>query len=313
MERFAVKEQSGYRSYSFLRPPDSEGGKDLQQAQKTGQLVSVNGPAALFGRSSWSGLPEGSCRIVRALTREVTRSMPRGKSKRPDAAHVLHGQKVPGDTPKARIVCPVLDHKGRYVAFCGNGKRWGMGYQIVGVKGTGWLDRCGYAIPEDNQDLAKVIRSFLKDLREVSEALGFTVVGLKPNTAKWLDLGNMVQLSRVKAGLEELLRIHLRVYGPEDYLQRWRSYFAQKGGFTSIPGGEEDAQPSAPSDLNDLSTRIRLAGIKQVELARHLGVSQPYVCQLLNNDRPWPDQARKRAEAFLQERTGSWGLSDVAE
>ncbi len=40
----------------------------------------------------------------------------------------------------------------------------------------------------------------------------------------------------------------------------------------------------------------------QVELAAHLGVSQPFVSQLLNDDRPWPDRAREKAEALVRDR-----------
>jgi hypothetical protein len=207
----------------------------------------------------------------------------------------------------------MLTRKERYIAFCGNGKRWGMGYQIVGRQGSGWLARCGFEVAKDGEELARSFRSFMTDLQSVSEVLGLIVAGLSPNADEWLGLDKMAQLAQIKAGAEGLQSVHLRVYGPEDYLQRWRRYFAQKGGFTSIPGGEEDEQPLPPWGLNDLSTRIRLAGIKQVELARHLGVSQPYVCQLLNNDRPWPEEARERAEAFLRKRTRSGGLPEVAE
>ncbi len=99
--------------------------------------------------------------------------------------------------------------------------------------------------------------------------------------------------------------MHLRVYGPEDYLQRCREFFAEKGGFHSIPDGEIEETPSSSSFCSaDLSTRIRLAGIKQVELAKVLGVSQPCVSQILNNDRPWSEKLAQRADAFLAKRMG---------
>lgn len=313
MERFAVDEQPGYRTYDFspTRLPDNASGEEIQDARKTGQLISVNGPAALFSRSKWAGLTEAHWRISRALGREVTRPERPGKSSRQDAAHVLKGNRVPGLTPKSRTVCPKLSPSGRYVAFCGNGKRWGMGYQILGAQGTGWLRKCGYHVSQDAGELVKVTRNFLDDLREVCEVLGLTVVGLGPNAGGWLGLEDMVTLAGSKAGVGQLLPVHLRVYGPEDYLRRWRTYFAEKGGFAHIPGDDgRDTQLDSQKHLGDFSTRIRLAGFKQVELARRLGVSQPFVSQLLNNDRPWPPSVQARAEAILQEWTRSAGLFD---
>ena len=107
---------------------------------------------------------------------------------------------------------------------------------------------------------------------------------------------------------QQLLSVHLRVYGPEEYIQCCREFFTKMGGFRAIPDGEIERTPSPnPVGRADLSTRIRLTGIKQVELAKVLDVSQPCVSQILNNDRPWPEKLVGRAEAFLAERTGFTG------
>jgi hypothetical protein len=309
LEHFATGEGAPCRTYDFKNAP--EAGEELREARKAGQLVTISAPTALFGRAKWAGLADAHLGIIQGLIAEVTRPVPPARSQRADQAHVLQGNKVPGVTPRSRVACPLLGAKGRYVAFCGNGKRWGMGYLIAGNDGRGWLERCGYDVPADPGELGREIRSFLGHLREVGEVLGLIVVGLAPN-GEWLDLPTLIALAHTRHGVEQLLAVHLRVYGPEDYLARCRDHFSERGHFADIPGGESGAgdngHPQVAVGLADLSTRLRAAAIKQIELAQALGVSQPYVSQLMTSSRPWPEQARQRAEALLAERTGTSGM-----
>ena len=314
MEKFATAEEPGIRQYDFTRTPPDEAGEEVRSARREGRLVRVGGPASLFGPAKWAELSAGQEALLRGLLGELTRPGGKRKTDRTDGALVVHGAQVPGRRPgKATLSCPYLDPGRRYVAFCGNGFRPGMGYLIAGREGRGWLHKCGYPVPADERGLAAVIRSFLADLRVVSGVLDFTPVGVGPAADEWLDLPGLLTLARGTRSALGLLSYHLRVYGPEDYLERWRCHYARAGSFTSVPGGGLRAgDPDPPHGRSDLSTRVRLAGIRQVDLAERLGVSQPYVSQLLNGDRPWSERAREQAERLLAERTASPGVGGGA-
>jgi len=56
-----------------------------------------------------------------------------------------------------------------------------------------------------------------------------------------------------------------------------------------------------------------MAGIKQQELAKYLRVSQSFVNQCLNDDRPWPSAIRTRAETFVRKRLAVIRRKDLAQ
>lgn len=310
MEHFAVGEEATCRSYDFKTVPDTEAGEELLEARNSGRMVSISAPTALFGPAKWSGLSDGQRAVIQALFGEVTRPIPPATSTRPDHAYVGHGNKVSGLIARSRVACPMLDARGRYVAFNGNGKRWGMGYLIVGVDGRGWLEKCGHEVPAEPIELGREIRSFLGHLQEVGEVLGLTVAGLTPG-GDWLELSPLIAMARTRHNLEKLLAVHLRVYGPENYLGRCRAHLSETGHFGQILGGDSDGdgdghgdnQPDGAPGFTDLATRIRMAGIRQADLAKALEVSQPYVSRLMTGNQQWPERHRQRAEAMLTART----------
>jgi hypothetical protein len=204
------------------------------------------------------------------------------------------------------------------VAFNGNGFRRGLGYLIVGKGASGWLARCGYvtaieAAPKwkGKDGLGPVTRAFLKDLGELSELFGLTVVGLARRTGEWLDLKGIKEIVEVSDGLTRLNEIHLRVYGPEDYLDRVRGVLAEEGHFSAIPGADSTSPPAPGVLLNDANLDMRVclqqAGLSQDDLARHLGVSKSFVSKLLNGKKVWPERMRERAEALIAAHTQSGG------
>jgi hypothetical protein len=152
--------------------------------------------------------------------------------------------------------------------------------------------------------LGRVARQFLGELDEVAQLLGLTVVGLARTTGAWLTLAQVQEVAGLSGGWKALNQIHLRVYGPEDYLERCRGVLSERGGFSAIPGA--DGSPILPdSDLPpgdvaaDLRVRLRRAGLSQDDLARHLGKSKSFISQVLNGKKPWPPGLRERAEAFV--------------
>jgi len=303
LEHFATTDdKQGGRQFDFQqKKPAGDAGKKIAEARRSGQIVPVHLPTKVFGQ-----VPPAQAGIVQALVREVTRA--KGKSDRQDKAEVLVGNCVPDIRGRRQIVCPFLLPGGRYVAFNGNGKRRGLGYLIVGKGSSGWLARCGYVTTVEEETkwtgkdgIGHVTRAFLDDLSEVASHLGLIAIGLARKTGEWLDLKRIKSIAEMPDGLNMLNEIHLRVYGPEDYLDRARNLVAEKGRFVTIPGGGE--MPAASVLLGDanLAMRVRLqqAGVSQDELARHLGVSKSFVSKLLNGKKAWPEGMRERAEAFL--------------
>jgi hypothetical protein len=302
MEKFATA--SGERTarvYEFARPGPCEPDDELSVARKAGRLVSISLPTALFGPAPWSGLTPAYRGIIQGLMGEVTRARA-GPKTRNDHARVFRGNLVPGPGGGPRVYCPLLAADGRHVAFGGNGRRFGMGYRLVGKSGTGWLFKCGYPVSEDGRELLRVVRRFLDDLEAVGRVLNLTVVGLDPYNAGWRDLAQLRALAERAGQLPELLRLHVRVYGPEDYLHHCREHFAAVGNFRFIPGGAGRGNTDPEQPTLDLGARLRGAGFTQSQLARHLEVSQPFISQLENLARPWPERLRERAEELLRER-----------
>jgi hypothetical protein len=308
LERFTIADdRAGRRQFDFeQKKPQGEAGKALAQARRNGQLVPVHLPTRVFGR-----LSPGETGIFQALVREVIRGRHRTKSNRPDKAELLIGNQVPDVRGRTQVACPLLQPNGRYVSFNGNGRRRGLGYLIVGKGASGWLARCGHVPGVEDKPkwggkdgIGKAVRAFLADLAEVRRLLGLTVVGLARLTGEWLDLKRLTGIAELPNPLNSLRDVHLRVYGPEDYLDRCRRLVAQRGCFSDIPGGvtAATAPESGPllGDPNlDLKVRLHRAGLTQQNLARHLGVSAAFVSDVLNGKKHWPQGMRDRAEALI--------------
>jgi Helix-turn-helix len=242
--------------------------------------------------------------------REVTR-VEKSQTKRRDRAEVIIGNGVPDLWGRHEIECPLLQHGSRYVAFNGNGKRRGLGYLIVGKKNRGWLARCGYVHSLDNDPrwtgqngLGHIARRFLAELEEIGRILGLTVVGLARTTESWLTLAQIQEIAEISSGLKELNQIHLRIYGPEDYLDQCRCVLEERGGFSTIPGAQEspyslDADALLADVGVDLRVRLRRSGLSQNDLAERLGVSKSFVSKLLSGKKAWPEGLRERAETIV--------------
>jgi hypothetical protein len=314
LRQFAIGDgANGLTEFDFRRVPKGEAGKAVRSARKRGVYVPVHLPTKVFGASSWSGLSVGQRGIIQGLVGEVTRSQGGKKSNRPDQGEVLVGNLVPAVQKEGSIACPFLQSGARYVAFNGNGFRHGKGYSIVGKKKGGWLAKCGFLSRRAGKDAssvatAKLVRSFLADLRSVAGMLGLTVAASDPRTGRWFDLSELVRIAGLSDGASRLAGLHLRVYGPEDYLERCRGLLADRGKFNAIPGGRYIGEAASAVTLDgptlDLRLRMSQVGVTQRQLARHLGVSEPFVCTILKGKKRWPGELLRRAEVFISERAG---------
>ena len=234
---------------------------------------------------------------------EVTRAEDGATSDRRDRAEILIGNRVPDASGRSTIVCPELSREGHYLTFGGNGHRHGLGYRLVGETGGGWLTRCGYTLPIEGEDPTPVVRQFLADLGTVAELLGLVVVGLDPRSGGWSTLEEMQRLAARRRGYAALGRLHLRVYGLEDYLDRLRRHFEQAGGFSCIPSNAKELAPvtEAHTVQVELIERLRGLGMTQKEVASALGVNQSMVSKILSGE-PLSDRLRPRVEALLAAR-----------
>ena len=188
---------------------------------------------------------------------------------------------VPGRTVGQWVSCAMLDPMQNWIAFNGNGCRRGLGYGIVGRKGTGWLAKCGYWPPKRGVSRGKTVRQFLKDLGIVAEKLGLVVVGFAAKRGEWLTLEDLRRMARNQTSFQRLEAVTLRVYGPPDYHDRLRDHFERQGRITipkTVLG--TDGQVSAPEVV--LPRLMSKRGVTQKQLAQHLGCSQAFVSNLLS-------------------------------
>lgn len=299
LEQFMTEDDGeGGRTYDFF------GGKSaaketeiLQRARQQGRIVTASTLSKIFGAAAWSELPKSQRNILDALLHEVTRQT---GSKRTDKARVLGGNHVVNAKADGVIECPYLQPDQSYVTFGGNGKRAGCGYRIVGQNGRGWLHKCGWEIPADDNGAGRVARAFLANLQRLADTLGLSVVGLGKG-GTWFNLKMLLAMAGSKTGMQRLLMVNLRIYAPVDYLVRLRNYFAEKGHFSQIADAKA-ADTSAQTSLRSftLADRVRHAGIRHDGLAGQLGISRSHATNLLNGRKTWSKKLRRRCERLLQ-------------
>jgi hypothetical protein len=311
LEHFATSDDGrGTRAFDFTAGPEGKQAV-LSAARAAGDLVSVHLPTKLLGAAA--GLCPGPRRLLQALVGELVRLHGKKKGSRPDRAALIRGDRVPGVKARTWVRCPLLQAHVAYADFNGNGKRKGRGYRFFGAKGTGWVHKAGHAIPAPDDDRGReaALRTFLGDLSDVAGPFGLTVAGLDPRTGQWLDLEALVAAAGVPGCWRELDRLHVRAYGPEPYLELWRQHLASQANFTHIEGGHAVAvpassHPAAPlagwrtgNEALDLALELRRRNVRQRDLAKHLGVSRAFICQVLRGAKKAPAGLLERARHFL--------------
>jgi hypothetical protein len=297
LEKFLTGDDGhGIRNYDFNpQPLDKIGKKKSSPAKRT--FRSVNLLVSVFGPAKWSQLSNGQQQIIQGLTGEITRS---SNKHRPDHAQVFRGNEVPHPSNRSTVACPFLGPDTRFIAFGGNLKRRGLGYRIIGQKNRGWLFKCGYHVQSDPKLLAKCVRKFLKELKGVAKILGLVVAAIDPKTCDWFDHEMLMQIARQRRGWKEIDRLHLRVYGPEDYLERCRGYFEEQGAFSEIAGvALHDNQARLQVAKPSLKVRLQQMNVTQEQLAQRLGISRSWVTQLLNGQSNWPEPLKQEVEDVI--------------
>lgn len=289
----------------------------IKEDRKAGRLVAVYFPVLLFGYSPCSGLRDTQRELLIALTREITRT---AKSRREDKARVVGGGRATADE---RDPCPDLPNERRYIAFNGNGsykrKRLrGHGYRLIGKSRRGWLARAGYAIPMDSKGQWKQVQRFLKDLSALVEPFGLIVAGWHGKKQQWRSLAELIELTKTKAGRRWLERCLLRVYTEDDYLSRWRRYFAKQLGFSVIPGDGDAGVALDPvteerfsiTSAVELDQWMRQNQLTDAAMAQALGVSRSWIAKQRTGSRPWSIGFQQRLSLWNEERRRESGWDD---
>lgn len=178
-----------------------------------------------------------------------------------------------------------------------------MAYHIFGKNDSGWLRKAGYSIGGMSAARWAAVRKFLADLRSVAKMFGLVVAAFHPRTGEWVKLEDMSDMACTSAGRVWLRRCLLRVYTKEDYLVRWRQFFAQRLGFSAIPGSL--AVPVIQAGVispEAVSCYLRKAGMSQNDLAQELGVSKSLVSHMLSGRRTWTAEWQGRLEGWMERR-----------
>jgi hypothetical protein len=283
--------------------------KEIDRHKQSGRLCAVYLPVLVFGPSHRVGLTREQFKILVALTRELTRNK---RSRREDKAAVINAGKSGASSSYLMARCPFLEPDRRYVVFGGNGgykrrHRRGRGYSLVGRTGGGWLTRAGFEIPDDEAGKWAAVRSFLTELRNLAELFGLVAAGWDRDPDRWYTPDDLIALTRKQAGRAVLGRCLLQVYTPADYLVRWRRYFADRMGFSHIPGGADEAERAPEPDTGvpriesaaDLDVWMCRVGMTDQELAKRLGNTRSLISGYRSGRRSWSRRFQARVQAVV--------------
>lgn len=255
-----VERDDGTREYDFYEK------QKLRQLGKRGHTCSVFLPAILGNPRSELRLSPKQQRLLAALVRELTRP-PKATSKTSHGL-VQHENLIPSTNGKHQLSCSQLDPGTDYVCFGGNGVRRGLGYLLLSERG--WLSKCGYR--------HEAVRGFFDDLNSLCERLGLIAVGIRRTDQSMVDLTTMQSLAGEQAGRRELEDVHLRVYGPQDFLERWTSLF----GFSAM----DTSHPIGPTAADAMNEELRRLTITQKQLAEGIEVDPSYLSKVLRGKKP---------------------------
>jgi hypothetical protein len=170
-------------------------------------------------------------------------------------------------------------------------------------------------VPPDAKAAGKAMQRFLKDLLGLAGPFGRVAAAYHPERRQWKPLADLAAMTRTPAGRAWLRGCLLRVYAPEDYLARWRQYFANRLGFSVIPGGDDEDAAAAPvkqvetvgalpiiNSALELDALMREAGLTDAALAARLGLSRSYVSGQRSGRRPWSKAFQAGVAALLAAR-----------
>jgi hypothetical protein len=274
----------------------------IQKLKWAGMTPAVYFPTLVFGSSRQLRLPIRQRLLHRAIMGELTR-IPRGrKSDRPDRAEVVIGGQSIMSKGGASVYAG-LSRGVRYVGFNGNGfgkrkKFHGRGYAL-----RSWMERTKYPASELESEFWTAARRFLNDLDAVADAFGLVVAAWHPKRQEWQPLDALSGLSRSVDGQRWLRGARLRVYTRDDYIDRWRTWFASRMGFSVIPRPDDElsSETGPHTSATALRAALSAAGVTQADFALAVGVSKSEVSKRLNGSLSWHSKWSDRVKKALGE------------
>lgn len=332
--QFAFRDDDGRVALDFDRPDAQSQTTLLQALVKQNTLFHAYLPVEIFGQAS--GLTRRQIRLVQGLMRERTRTF-RGhqsrslnpesvqsspgsrRSRKSCSEEIVRNACVRAPRKDAFIRCPYLDSERTYVSFGGNLKKLrGRGYRLIGQLNRsatslgGWLKRVGYRADRSTKadTLWEWVQKILDDLSVLSKHLGIVTAAVDCN-CRWTSLSELRQLVKRHECRPRLERLSLRVFAPSDYLIRWRKWFADKLGFSYIPGGNW-SEPTAASCDNtrcitalEMRGRLRKARVKNKEIAADLGWTESRVSRQLSGKTRLSQEVIDAAEKRMRDKPQS--------
>ena len=170
------------------------------------------------------------------------------------------------------------------------------------------MGRSGYESDASGPALWKETRKFLTDLRGLCGPFGLVAGGYRGDKREWHPLDRLVEMTRSREGRRWLAKCSLKLFGPEDYLVRWREHFARAMGFSFIPGdgggkvAETVRDGDAPTRITsglELGLWMRERGMTNRTLAIELGVPASQVGSQRSGARPWSAGFQEKLRDYL--------------
>ena len=134
----------------------------------------------------------------------------------------------------------------------------------------------------------------------------------------WERLERLIEMTKSSEGRKWLQRCVLRIYAPEDYLIRWRRFFAQQLGFSYIPGGQEVSAKLLTSvnqtldgvhDALTLDAWMREHEFTDEKLAARLGKSRSLISHYRSGRRTISRAFLSKLRSVMHDTSDSTGVS----
>jgi hypothetical protein len=285
--------------------------KELAKDNVGAGLGPVYIPALLLGAAA--GLTKRQSFLLTSLVREETKV--KKKDAEPDR-------------------CPFLPAEGTFVAFDGQNRARcrRQGEEDSYRRGTGYyleprLRRAGYVgWGSEPRKFWRLVRRYLRDLNTLAVDCGL-VAGFRGRDGRWFTVAEALELIRRKANRLAVERSLLHVYGPADYLTRWREWLCRRAGvrkrgevvvststsqLQSRCAGLAEKSTTPPSEdalwLRDL---LKKAGLSQREAAKQLGINRSILALVCTGRRKLTAELRSKITSGLAEHVGEVVTSEM--
>jgi hypothetical protein len=183
------------------------------------------------------------------------------------------------------------------------------GYSAV-YRGAGYsmrvrLARAGYLSWDDEPSPRRFWKQFHRLFRDLAtlQADFRLTVALREQGGSWRSLEEVRQLLRAKGGWPALRGCLVHVYGPADYLERWRKVLCDRARIRPRERQHAHNRRLLPAPVRDggawLKAQLERVGWGLREAAGRLGVSHTLLSRVITGKRGLSDGLRRQVESLL--------------